>query len=189
MSWKWQTNKNSPFRGSQGRIIELMSHHQICLTNRKAQQLFLLLCTLSVRLQLSDDLSASRFLEAPGPLPDARVGAVPITVVSCRDLRCCSRDLLGQLLSLGITAPTAPITTEIPDVFSQLLLFLRFLLTLLTTDFFLTIPCYFLCVGVVWHFLLLFEFMTRENSKYLRRDELYSTFILRCALLFTAVAK
>lgn len=94
MLWKWQTNKNSPFRGSQGRIIELMWHHQISITNSRAEQLFLLQCTLSVRLQLSHDLSASRIPEAPGPLPDAWVGAVPITVVLCRDLKCCSRNLL-----------------------------------------------------------------------------------------------
>lgn len=71
-----------------------MLYHQISLTNRRAEQLFLLRCTPSVRLQLSCDLSASRIPEAPGPLPDAWVGAVPSTVVFCRNLGCWSRGLL-----------------------------------------------------------------------------------------------
>lgn len=104
MLWKWQTSKNSPFRGSQGRIIELMWHHQISITNSRAEQLFLLQRTLSVRLQLSHDLSASRIPEAPGPLPEAWVGAVPITVVLCRDLKCCSRNLL-PIAELGDHGP------------------------------------------------------------------------------------
>lgn len=116
-----------------------MWDRQISLTNRKAEQLFRLQF-LSARLQLSDDLSASRIPEAK--LPDVWEGAVPITLVSCRDLRCCSKELLGPVAQLGDHSPSGT-----PDVFSQPLLFLSSLLTLLIPDFFLTLLIF--CVGVL----------------------------------------
>lgn len=76
MLLKWQTNKNSPLRGSRGRIIELMLYRRFSALPS---------CVLSEWLHLSCDLSTSRIPEAPGPLPDAWE-LIPSTVLFCTEI-------------------------------------------------------------------------------------------------------
>lgn len=171
-----------------------MLYGQISLTHRKARAALTLLhcfCVAAIILW---------FIDSPYPWSSRSsprcLGAAPSIVLSCTEISDVVLGIFwGLSNSLGVTAPSAAITTGIPDVFSQPSAIPGLGLGCSALYWYLTCSSWFLllflntCVGGIWHSSLVFEFMTRGNCKYLHREELYSMLLLGCALLFTAVAK
>lgn len=145
MLLKWQTNKNSPLRGSRGRIIELMLYRRFSALPSPVCSLSGCIYLVTYRHPLS--LKLQDLSQMPGSWSPALYSSAQRS------------HMLFNWSALGVTAST---TT---GILTSSLLFLRFFIVI---DTWLGCSSWLLLFlnMCMWVFLI-YEIMTRGNCKYL----------------------